>query len=179
NQTVAITGAHSIPSVITGNLVINSIGAGTDPAVYLQLPEKVSVGANFILQSGTCVSKGTTASIDLAGSFIMSGGCIKAIATSSNSAIQINFNGTDQIFSKSGGTIAKSNGTNSKATVMFSVLENASLNFGESILDGDAGFTLQHGARLITAHSQGISATGTTGSIQVTGTRSYSSEGDY
>ena len=179
NQTAAITGVNSIPALITGNLVINNIGAGTDPAVYLQLPEKVSVGANFILQSGTCVSKGTTASIDLAGSFIMSGGCIKAIATSSNSAIQINFNGTDQIFSKSGGTIAKSNGTNSKATVMFSVLENASLNFGESILDGDAGFTLQHGARLITAHSQGISATGATGSIQVTGTRSYSSEGDY
>src|SRR4030095_50016 len=76
NQTVAITGVNSLPSVITGNLVINSVGAGTDQTVYLQLPEKVSVGANFLLQSGACVSKGATASIDLAGSFIMSGGSI-------------------------------------------------------------------------------------------------------
>ena len=180
NQTAASSGANSIPSIIAGSLIINSIGAGTDPAVYLQLPDKVSIGGNFILLSGACVSKATTASIDLAGSFIMSGGSIKAIATSSNATVQINFNGTtNQIFSKSGGTIGKSNGTNSKAAVKFSVLENASVDFGESILDGDASFTLEHGAKLITANPQGISTTGATGSIQVTGTRTYSGEADY
>ena len=180
NQTAAISEINSIPSAINGNLVINSIGAGTDPAIYLILPEKVSIGGNFILQSGACVSKAITASIDLAGSFIMSGGSIKAIATSSNATLQINFNGTtNQIFSKSGGAIGKSNGTTSKATVKFSVLENASVDFGESILDGDASFTLEHGAKLITAHPQGISATGATGSIQVTGTRTYSGDAEY
>ncbi len=179
NQIVAISGANSFPSLISGNLVINNIGSGNE-AVYLQLPEKLSVGSNFILQSGVCVSKGTTASIDLAGSFIMSGGSIKAIATSANAIVQINFNGTtNQIFSKSGGIIAKVNGTTSKAAVKFFVMENASLDLGESILDGDASFTLDHGAKLITAHPEGISATGATGSIQVTGTRTFSGEADY
>ena len=92
----------------------------------------------------------------------------------------INFSGTtNQIFSKSGGTIEKSSGTNTKATVKFSVLENASIDFGESVLDGDANFTLERGAKLITAHQQGISVTGATGSVQVTGTRTYSNDADY
>ena len=179
-QTGGILSASALPSVITGNLVINSMSAVTDPAIYLQLPEKIRIGGNFIFNSGTCVSRGTTTSIDLSGNFIMTGGRIKAIATTSNAAIQLNFSGTtNQVFSKSGGTIEKSSGSNTKGTVKFSVLENASLDFGESVLDGDASFALERGAKLVTAHQKGISATGATGSVQVTGTRTYSSEADY
>ena len=180
NQTTAISSANAVPSVITGSLVISNIGAASDPAIYLQLPEKVSIGGNFILHSGAFVSKGTNTTMDVAGNFIMTGGSIKAIATTSAGSLQINFNGTtNQIFSKSGGTISKTNAGNSKATVKFSVLENASLDFGESVLDGDASFAVERGAKLITANAQGISTTGATGAIQVTGTRTYSSEADY
>ncbi|HZI54078.1 MAG TPA: T9SS type A sorting domain-containing protein [Chitinophagaceae bacterium] len=179
-QRGAILSANAIPSVIAGSLVINSMSAVTDPAIYLQFPEKIKIDGNFILNGGTCVSRGTATSIEIAGNFIMSGGSIKAVATASNGAININFNGTsNQIFSKSGGTIEKSSGTNTKATVKFSILENASIDFGESVLDGDAHFTLERGAKLITAHQQGISVTGATGSVQVTGTRTYSNDADY
>ena len=179
-QTSAISSVNAIPSVITGSLVINSMSAVTNPAIYLQLPEKVEIGGSLILNGGTCVSRGITASIELAGSFIMTGGSIKAITTTSNGTIHINFRGiANQIFSKSGGTIEKNSASNLKATVKFSVLENASLDFGESVLNGDASFELGRGAKLITAHQQGISSTGATGSVQVTGTRTYSSEADY
>ncbi len=179
-QTTGISTANAIPSVITGSLVINSMSPVTDPAIYLQFPDKVKIEGNFILNGGTCVSRGTATSIELAGNFIMTGGRIRAIASTSNGAFHINFGGTtNQIFSKSGGTIEKSNGSNTKATVRFAVLENASLDFGESVLDGDASFTLERGAKLMTAHQQGISATGATGSVQVTGTRTYSSDADY
>jgi hypothetical protein len=179
-QTSAISSVNAIPTVITGNLVINNMSAATDPAIYLQLPEKVDVGGSFILNGGVCVSRGTTASINLSGNFIMTGGILKAIATTSSSNIHINFSGTtSQIFSKSGGSIEKNNVANLKATVKFSVLENASLDFGESVLNGDANFELGREAKLITAHQPGISAIGATGSVQVTGTRTYSSEADY
>ena len=180
NQTGSISSANAIPSAITGNLVINTISAVTNPAIYLQLPEKVRIGGNFILNSGACFSKGISASMDLEGNFIMTGGIIKAIASSSNGAIHINFSGpSNQIFSKSGGKIEKSNNGSLKAMVKFTVLENASLEFGESELDGDGDFVLERGAKLITAHQQGISVTGATGSIQVTGSRTYSSDADY
>ena len=181
NQSGGALLGNAIPSDISGNLVINKTSAVADPAIYLQLPAKVKIDGSFLITGGICIAKGTTSTVDLAGDFIMTAGSLKAIATSAgNGIININFKGSSkQAFSKSGGVIEKSNGTATKAEIKFAILENAIVDFGESVLNGDASFTLASGAKLITAHSEGISSTGSTGSIQVSGKRTYSSDADY
>ena len=83
------------------------------------------------------------------------------------------FNGTgNQLFTKTGGTISND--------IRFIVNSGSVLDLGTSIIDGSSGtFTLNDGSGLITAHPQGIAASGNTGSIQVSGTRTFSSSADY
>jgi len=171
----------AIPANIRGNLVISKTGAAADPATYVQFPDQVNIDGSLLILEGTCSVKGTTATIGLAGDFIMTGGILKASATSAaNGIININFKGNSrQSFSKSGGVIEKSSGTSTKGEIKFTILENAIVDFGESVLNGDASFTMAAGAKLITGHAEGISSTGSTGSIQVTGTRTYNSDADY
>lgn len=179
-QEAGILSTIAIPSDIKGDLIINQIGETTAPSIFITLPGKVNIDGNFILNSGTCLVKGTTANINLAGNFIMMGGTLKAIATTTNAVINFNFSGNQkQLFFKSAGTIEKSNGSIAKAEIKFTVLENAVIDFGESVLNGDASFTLSKGSRLITAHADGIATEGAIGSIQVTGTRTFSSQADY
>jgi hypothetical protein len=180
NQKSGILSGKVLPEDIKGNLIINNIGSATDLNHFIQLPDKIDIEGNFVLNNGTLLTQGTTSTIVLKGDFIMTGGIIKAIAATANSIININFSGNSgQSFSKSGGLIEKSNGANKRGEVKFTILENAAVDFGESILNGDASFTLAKGGKLITAHADGISATGASGSIQVTGTRTYSTEADY
>lgn len=180
NQKSGVLSGKVLPEDIKGNLIINNIGSATDLNHFIQLPDKINIEGNFVLNNGTLLTQGTTSTIVLKGDFIMTGGTIKAIAATANGIININFSGNSgQSFSKSGGLIEKSNGANKRGEVKFTILENAAVDFGESILNGDASFTLAKGGKLITAHADGISATGASGSIQVTGTRTYSTEADY
>lgn len=180
NQKSGAISGKAFPENINGNLIINNIGSATDISHFIQLPDKINIEGNFVLNNGTLLTQGTTSTITLKGDFIMTGGAIKAIAASANGIININFSGSSrQSFSKSGGVIEKSNVANKKGEVKFTILENATVDFGESILNGDAGFNLAKGGRLITANADGLSATGASGSIQVTGTRTYSTEADY
>lgn len=180
NQKSGAISGKALPLNIKGNLIINNIGSTTDLTHFIQLPEKIDIEGNFVLNNGTLLTQGITSIIALKGDFIMTGGAIKAIAATNNGIIDINFSGSNrQSFSKSGGVIEKSNGTLKKGEVKFTILENATVDFGESVLNGDASFTLAKGGKLITAHADGISATGATGSIQVTGTRTFSTEADY
>lgn len=180
-QTGGASLGTAIPATVRGNLVIAKTGAATDPAAYIQFPDKVNIDGSILIVGGTCSVKGTTSTVDLSGDFIMTGGMLKANATSTaNGIININFKGNSrQSFSKSGGVIEKSNGTLTKGEIKFSILENAVVDFGESVLNGDASFTVAAGAKLITSHAEGISAGGSTGTIQVSGTRTYSSDADY
>ena len=159
----------AVPSDIRGDLIIDR--AGTDPGAYLLLPGKIKIDGNFIINSGTCIGKEAVTTIDLAGDFIIKGGNLKANAGSVNAAINIHFAGTGkQLFSKTGGMFK---------AVNFAILDNATVDFAESVLDGDAGFTLEAGGKLITAHPAGIALTGATGAIQVTGKRDFSKQADY
>lgn len=180
NQKSGVLSGKAIPGEIRGNLIVKNIGAVSDPNYFIQLPDKINIEGNFVLNSGTLLVKGTTSTIDIAGDFIMTGGSIKANGAAANGIININFSGSSrEQFSKSGGTIEKTNGNITKGEVKFTILENATVDFGESVLNGDASFVLSKGGKLITAHSDGLSVTGPTGTIQVTGARTYSSEADY
>ena len=108
--------------------------------------------------------------LTIGGDFTMSGGTITETANSYGSII-FNKSGT-QIYSKTGGTISN--------TINFTVNNGSILNVGTSLIDGSNGtFTLNPGAGIITAHSQGLSLAAATGSIQVTGTRTFSSSASY
>jgi len=180
HQTGGALLGNAIPSEIRGNLVINKTGTASDPSIYLRLPDKVRIDGSFMMNGGTCMVKGTSSALDLAGDFIMTGGNLKAATAAINSVININFKGsTIQAIAKTGGAIEKTIGTGSKAEIKFTILENAIVDFGETVLTGDASFAASNGSTLITAHPEGFSATGLTGSIQVSGTRTYNSAANY
>ena len=159
-----------IPAEIKGNLVINKAGKTNDQSVMLPLPNSIHIGGSLIIKEGNCYSNGRNIKIDLEGDFLMLGGSLKG-TLQSNASIDINFVGTQkQVFSKAAGTIQ---GLNIK------VANKASLDLGEAVLDGDGDFVLEAGARLLTAHADGIAATSNTGAVQVNGKRLFSSEAEY
>ena len=111
-----------------------------------------------------------TLTLNIAGNFLMTGGSITETG-SGNGIINFNKAGT-QTFTKSGGTITND--------INFTVNSGSIFNIGASVIDGSAGtFTLSAGATLITANPAGISSTGATGSVQVTGTRSFNTDAKY
>ncbi|MGZ8511278.1 MAG: T9SS type A sorting domain-containing protein, partial [Chitinophagaceae bacterium] len=170
-QTGGASLGSSIPANIMGKLVVNKTGTNSDPAVYLPLPEKIKIDGSFILNGGTCAVKGANAAIELAGDFIMNGGNLRTNTAYDIGSVNINFNGNStQVVSKTGGVIS-----NTK----FILLNNAVLDLGESVLDGDADFAVEAGGKLITSHPGGLALTGKTGAIQVTGQRKFSTEADY
>jgi hypothetical protein len=91
--------------------------------------------------------------------------------TSTFSRGQINFNGTTtQNFTSNGNITNK---------IDYTVLSGATLNMSTFTTTGSGDFTLSAGAALISSHSGGISQSGSTGSIQNSGTRSFSTGADY
>lgn len=162
---------NSIPMDVHGNLVINKVGSNNDPNVYLQLPGQLNITGAFILNAGTCLTKELSTSINIEGDCIINGGSLKTNSTPANAVLEISFKGTEkQRFLKANGMF--------KIT-KFNIPDNAIVDFGESILEGNAAFVLAAGGGLMTAHAEGISLTGATGAIQVTGKRSFSSGADY
>jgi len=133
----------------------------------------LTVSGDVRLSSGTLnVSSrnGYRISLNIGGNLTIEGGLL---TESANTYGEITFNGSSvQVFSRTGGTISND--------VRFAVNSGSILDMGTSVLDGSSGtFTLNDGAGLITAHPQGISESGNTGSIQVSGTRTFSSSADY
>jgi hypothetical protein len=152
-------------SLVNGNLTIVTGGASST----------FTVAGDFSMQAGTLimnendnVSVGT---LNVAGDFTFSGGNIN---TENNgwSGI-INFNGNSvQTYTRTGGTYTR--------TIHFNVPSGAILDVGTSLIDGSTGyFALNAGAGIITAHSQGLSTSGATGSIRVSGARTYNNGADY
>jgi hypothetical protein len=159
---------NSTTSTIAGNLVQQNgstrVGSSTARTLI--------VGGNFSISGGTLtLSSGTAVgTLQVGGDFSMSGGTITETSTGAG-AIVFNKAGA-QVFTKSGGTISN--------TINFTVNSGSTLDMGTSILDGSAGsFTLSGGAALKTANTAGIASSGATGSVQVTGTRSFSTTAGY
>jgi hypothetical protein len=125
----------------------------------------LNITGTFNLINGTVNlsnQNGRSATVNLGGNFIMSGG---TLTEGANQFVSFVFNGgTTQTFTKTGGTISN--------TINFTVNSGTTLDMGTSVLDGSNGtFTLSNGAILATAHTQGLAYTGATGSVQSTGTR--------
>lgn len=112
-----------------------------------------------------------TGSLNISGDVFISGGVLRK---GNNTSIgRIVFNGTsNQIFTKTGGAFA--------GTLSFVINTGATVDFGTSIISGSTGnFTLNNGATLTTAHPDGISSSGATGTIQNTGSRTFNTGASY
>ncbi len=115
--------------------------------------------------------------LNVGGNFSMSGTAY--ITDSNTTSARLNFTKTGtQTFSKTGGFIwATTNG------IKITVNSGSTLDMGTSILNNsvltNTAFTLSSGAGLIIGDANGISTSGATGNIQVTGTRSFSTGADY
>lgn len=160
----------SLPRVIRGNLVINKTGSKIDPAVYLPLQDDISIVGSLIINAGNCVSQGKSITIDLKGNLLLDGGSLRS-GSPGDAAIQLNFNGIEkQVFTKTTGSLQG---------LKVKVSENANLDLGEYVLEGDGDFILEPGAMLTTAHPGGIDLSGRSGAIRLTGKKIFSSEADY
>ncbi|MGE5798231.1 MAG: T9SS type A sorting domain-containing protein [Ignavibacteria bacterium] len=153
-----------------GSLFIMGAGAVTASAMNMR------VNGNFSLSGGTLTVNGSINAADsglvsVAG--IFSHGSGTTITESSNGPSNIIFNGTSSQTYNSGGNIVD--------TVNFivssgSILQMANLN---TLIIGNGAFTLSTGATLGITSNNGITTSGASGNIQVTGARTYNSGANY
>jgi hypothetical protein len=135
----------------------------------------INVTGNASVTGGTfnMSSTSSTGTLNVGGDFSFSGGSITETSTGSGSII---FNGTGTQVYTTGGTLSN--------TINFAVNNGSTLQMGTgaspSIISGSNGsFTLASGATLGVTSTSGISRSGATGNIQVTGTRTYSTGANY
>lgn len=181
---------------IAGNLEIVSTGTATLRLAITNLP----VNGNLVLSGGILrIGDNTNRTITVGGNVSIDGGTLQ-MSTGSSTADRGVLNVTGN-FSQNGGIITETSsgrGTinfigstiqtffkNATATISnnidFNINAGATVDFGTSILNGSTGtFALNDNAKLITANNNGFNGNGgNNGSIQVTGTKTYSSLADY
>lgn len=172
SSSLLLTNSTAVITTIGGNLTVSGgffapFGAGTANSSTLNISGNLSIsgGAFDIYRPAT-----NTGTINLAGDFSMSGGTLTKGGAGTG-----NFN-----FSKSGTqTYSKSSGTISNA-INFTVNSGSTLSLGTNVLDGSTGnFTLSSGGGLETGNTAGITTAGATGSIQVSGSRTYNTGANY
>lgn len=181
---------------IAGRLEIINTGTAT---LRLGLND-LTVGGNLILSGGILrIGDNTNRTLTVLGNVTLDGGTLQ-MSTGNNAADRGVLN-VAQNFSQNGGIITETSsgrGTinftgnsiqsfykNAAATISnnidFSINAGATVDFGTSVLNGSTGtFILNDNAKLITANNNGFNGIGgNNGTIQVTGTKTYSSLADY
>ncbi|MCX6292481.1 MAG: T9SS type A sorting domain-containing protein [Bacteroidetes bacterium] len=133
----------------------------------------LNVAGNYSLSAGSFVSasgNNATGTINLSGNYAHTGGTI-SVTGNINTTAQFNFSKTGiQTFVASGNTVTGS--------MNYTVNSGTILDLGTNILLGN-NFTLNSGGGILIGSPNGISENGTTGNIQVTGSISLSSGGNY
>ncbi len=181
--TIVSTGTSTLQLVrgsYTGN-VLNYVqtggsvfmGSATTATKILNVTNAFSIsGGTFDMCTGNPPGA-STFTLNVGGNFTISGGTFQK-STAANATCNVNFNGTTtQTYSYTAGTLS--------GLINFSILSGATVDFGTStISNGSSGtFTLNSGGSIITAHAQGLSTTAATGTIQVTGTKTYNAGANY
>ncbi len=159
-----INGNFTVASTGTGQLTLKISGGGG--------ATNTNVAGDFNLTGGFFYIVETSGShnLNVSGNVNISGGTLaRGIGGTANFV----FDRTGvQTFTKTGGTIS--------GVIGFRIDNDAEVDFGTSVLDGtDATFTLDAQGKIIVANAAGLSSSGSTGAIQVGGTRTYDSGADY
>lgn len=171
---------------IKGNLTV--IKTGNSGTIEFRLTGNtaltLNIGGDLDIQGGIfTMGNGTaTPAINLSGDFKMSGGEFKNLATNNPNIQTLNFVKTGiQNFVKTAGIVTAA--TSSGRTIAFNVNSGSVLNMSTYILDNaapsTATFTVASGGGLKLGSPAGISASGATGNVQVTGTRNFSTGATY
>jgi hypothetical protein len=191
-QTGTISAAGA-PVTVNGTFTMTSTGAGAFRFATTTSPT-ITIGGSFVQTGGTCVLTGSTGNptMNLAGNLTVSSGVLRLSEGSGVGTINVSGD-----FSHTGGTITETStgsgairfaraGTQTLASggtvqnsINFTVNSGSTLQMGTALLTGGGTFTLSAGGALGIGSPAGITTTGATGSIQVTGTRSYNTGADY
>ncbi len=170
----SIQGTLSIQASGTGQFQLSN---GTTTAGGLSLsggslriasgtPRTLVINGNVSIAAGTLVmsSGSATGNLSVTGDFSHTGGTITETSTGAG---LINFTGTNPQAYTSGGAYA--------GTIHFAVSSDAILMLESNLLgNGSSGtFTLASGSTLGIGHPQGITTSGDSGNVRVTGTRTY------
>ncbi|HXG39043.1 MAG TPA: hypothetical protein VNL36_09775, partial [Bacteroidota bacterium] len=154
---------------ISGNLLISG---GTTQLTPNNTARSWTVGGSVMISGGTLdLSNGNkVGTLNVAGNFSITSGTLTETGTGSGAVI---FNGSGPQIYTSGGTVSN--------TVNFTVNNGSYLQMadGTTVVSGGGSFTLSSGATLGVTSVDGITTSGATGNIQVTGTRTYSSGAHY
>ncbi len=196
NQTTANFSIGGYLRTVNGNMTVTSTGTGAlalgnnatgDTAVsgdYSQSggtlrgtigagARAMSVAGNFSLSGGTfdLSSSAANVMVNVAGAFTHSAGTLTETGTSTVSGVD--FNGSGVQTYTSGGTVSND--------VDYTVESGATLQMAgaTTTLSGAGSFTLSSGATLGITSASGITTTGASGNIQVTGPRTYSTLANY
>jgi len=182
--------AASGNTTILGNFTITQTGTST---LYMrqtgyQFVGVITINGNFSMAAGIFDmhnggSTPTISSINLLGNFTLSGTSIlKQTTTQSGSTVTFNFMGSSvQTVSISSTTQITSQATTPTCAIQFTVASGSTIDMGTSVLSGtnNTSFVLNAGASIITANTGGLSTSGATGSIQVSGPRTYNITSNY
>ncbi len=165
NRTLTVSGNYS-----QGGGTVYVMGSSTRGGVHSMI---VNVNGDFSLTGGllNLSDNDCPGVINAAKNFTCTGSTITETGTNSG-AINFNGAGTMQTFT-SGATISN--------TVNFTVNSSAYLQMASAgtTLSGGGSFTLSSGSTLGITSTSGITTSGATGNIQVTGTRTYNAGGKY
>ena len=178
-----------------GNFTITSTGSGK---VHFTSNEAttVSIGGNFVMTGGTLrfAYSGSDRQINVAGDYSMSGGTLELGGYSLVGTLNISgdfshtggtitelVSGSGAIVFTGAGTHTYTSGGTIANTINFTINNGSTLQMASesTTITGDGSFTLSSGATLGITSPNGITTSGASGNIQVTGTRTYSSGANY
>ncbi len=177
-----INGTLSIVSTGTKNLWM------TTGAYTLNVNGDLNIsGGNFELIKGNQVT-----TLNLAGNFIQSGGTFTVVDGNNNATLNLSGKMTHSggtitqlggsivtfVFKKTGTQVYAASGNTVSGSIDYTVNANAILDLGSSALLG-RNFTVSNSGGLVLGSVDGISSSGATGNIQVSGTRIYNTGSDY
>lgn len=184
NGTLNITGSCSVSggelmgnnslagATITMGGDLNLSGTGIINLCSGSANSTLNANANVSVTGGTLLlgESSGNGTLNVTGHFNVSGGTLTETGSGSYAVI---FKGSTQQDYTSGATVSN--------TINFTVNSNAYLQMAaENTTVGGAGtFTLNSGAKLGIRSAAGISSSGATGNIRVTGTRSFNTAADY
>jgi len=169
-QTANFTTATNAFRTIRGKLLVVSTGTGRWTWNGIGITSK-SIGTYE--QTGGFVDISASSYntlVDLNGDFVMSGGTFQQSGTSTGCKWIFKYPG-QMVVDHSAGTIS--------GTISVYVYSGTTLDVVNNPLMGSGSFNLLAGAGLIIRDAGGITSSGATGVIQMTGTRTYNAEADY
>lgn len=197
SQTAALSLGGAL-NVVNGNFTVTSSGSGSLSLGGTGVGN-LTIGGNYSQPGGSFIGSSSAArTINVTGNFSISGGTFNLSSSgTAGNAVVLTIDGN---YTHSAGTITESGSTTGSGitfggtstqtfssggtlsnTVNFIISSGAIVDFGTAVIsNGSNGtFNLNSGGKIITSNNAGLTTSGATGSVQLTGSRTYNSGASY